>query len=187
MAEALWTLDLPHSVATPVSFADAPPVHPTHGGWHVRASASEPIVALLLVACQGTVEWIKSSVGGEDGLLLRVAIHPQPSDNAHATVGAGNVLTHSFVRRGLDAQRITPVCEPLLTGQVRRLVVLGGEPRIEVGALLLVRGDVKFGRNRLWHAAPRCLDGTQQPLTSILSHGRTGSFDFQMPRVSTLR
>jgi hypothetical protein len=55
------------------------------------------------------------------------------------------------------------------------LATVEGDPRIELGVLLLALRDVKFGRNHLWHLRPERAQGLPEPFATILVRGRSGT------------
>jgi hypothetical protein len=174
----------------------------TRHEWHGVAGAAAPMVALLCVCTGDEVAWYKSgrsklpagptaalSAGTPaqapasiHALDLRLAItvapdHPLVGLDARVQGAQANVTTGDLPGR---PPADTPVLDILAerattTGIVFDLADVPATPHVAFSLLFLTGAQVEMGRNHLWRVRRALSPLLDEPLRSILGHGRRGT------------
>jgi len=140
--------------------------------WTGAARGVEDLVALGLIAHGGALRWFKSSHRAAT-VTLDITLHPTDAvEGGYAVLEVGGSVDNALSRGGRSIS-VRP-CE-VITGRPLLLATLEGDPRIELGILLLAFRDVKFGRNHLWRIRPELAQGVPEPFARILVRGRGGT------------
>jgi hypothetical protein len=140
--------------------------------WTGAARAVEDLVALGLIAHGGWLRWFKSSLRAAT-LPLTVILHPPEAvEGGYVVLDVGGRVDNMLSR---DGRSLSVLPRQTITGRPLLLATVEGDPRIELGVLLLALRDVKFGRNHLWHLRPEWALGLTEPFATILVGGRSGT------------
>jgi hypothetical protein len=140
--------------------------------WTGAARGVEDLVALGLMAHDGVLRWFKSSHRAAT-VPLDVTLHPPDAvEGGYVVLDVGGSVDNALSRGGRSIS-VLP-CQAI-TGRPLFLATVEGDPRIELGILLLAFRDVKFGRNHLWRIWPELAQGVPEPFATILVRGRSGT------------
>ena len=140
--------------------------------WTGTARAVEDLVALGLMVQDGAIRWFKSSHRAPT-VRLDITLHPPEAvEGGYVVLDAGGRVQNALSRGG---RSISVVSRQAITGRPLLLATVEGDPRLELGVLLLTLRDVKFGRNHLWHLRPERAQGLPEPFATILARGRSGT------------
>ncbi len=164
--------------------------------WHGLAKAEEPIVAVILLKCEGEVAWCKSERPGDraDSGALRL---PGLGHAGHIPGAPIRLALFWYDKIGKDVQVNFSVggggrrCQmllpwpgyhpqtepgPYITGRSSLFARIDGIPHIECHVLFLAAQQVCFGRKGLWRVREQVAEALQPQLRSILTRARTGIF-----------
>jgi hypothetical protein len=140
--------------------------------WTGAARGVEDLVALGLMAHDGVLRWFKSSHRAAT-VPLDVTLHPPDAvEGGYAVLDVGGSVDNALSRGGRSISALP--CQAI-TGRPLFLATVEGDPRMELGVLLLAFRDVKFGRNHLWHLRPERAQRLPEPFATILVRGRSGT------------
>jgi hypothetical protein len=140
--------------------------------WAGAARGVEDLVALGLTAHDGVLRWCKSSHRAVT-VPLDITLHPTDAvEGGYVVLDVGGAVDNAL-SRGDRSISVLP-CQAI-TGRPLLLASVEGDPRIELGILLLAFRDVKFGRNHLWRIRPELAQGVPKPFATILVRGRGGT------------
>jgi hypothetical protein len=145
--------------------------------WQGVACASQPLVALIILAHGNVAEWCKSERQSSNAMQLRLALFPYEKSGCAIQVNffAGNA--HQRYASVVESESYKPRIKAdqiVHTGQLVRFSIVEGVPRIDLKILLLPQRVVKFGRKALWH--PRSImTALPEHVGRMLESGRSGT------------
>ena len=142
--------------------------------WAARVDADRPLALASVLAGTAGWRWAKSGAASPH-LEITLTFGRPHEGSARRNFSFGS---HSDLLQGQGDLAMLENCvqwdEPaqLETGRLCRLVRIEADPLIEAGVLVLLKEDVRFGRNHLWRPASR-LAGE---VAAELGRGRVGVF-----------
>lgn len=144
--------------------------------WHGIAKATEPLVALVLLATGTEVEWIKSDLGEHGKLEVRLALFPYDTEGFDVQINFSVGQAQRRNRSLIPSSAYKPIVkqgDDFETGRIVRLSTINGKPMIDVGVLFLARSDVTVVRRRIWRIKTNLVELVNPPFKKM-SFGRTG-------------
>jgi hypothetical protein len=178
----LWDFRILGAAQLPVTISGEWTETP-HRMWRGTAAAPEQLVALVVVAVDEVVHWVKSN--SAIAMDMQLILHPAPVPQNH-TVDWHRVYSHWHIAHvGHSLPMITvqdPAYRPVIsekqstvTGEMTRFAAIQGQPQIGFGVLFLARSDVKFGRKRIWRLKQPLISNIEEPWARILTIHRVGT------------
>ncbi len=146
--------------------------------WEGSACSHLPIVALTFLRSEGAVQWCRNSQRSNT-IEVSLALFAYDESGTDVQVNAGIGGGYRIWRSVLPSTSYRPMLKdnwPTETGHVTVLSTVAGNPRVDFLGLFLAASDVRFERNRIWHAKESLRTGAPELLQNCLSHGRTGVF-----------
>jgi hypothetical protein len=148
--------------------------------WNGRASASQPLVALAILASPRLLQWGKSEASTDpEGCPIALAL--LPNDNVGLDVQVNIVAGGGGYRRATtkvsSVDYLPPIASPreVPCGKLVVLTTVKGMPVIEVGLILLPRESVRKGRTGNWKL--RSLEPAMGLLARMIDGPRSGSLN----------
>ncbi len=123
-----------------------------------------------MIAHDGALRWFKSSHRAVT-VPLDITLHPPDAvEGGYVVLDFGGRVDNALSRGG---RSISVLPRQAITGRPLLLATVEGDPRIELGILLLAFRDVKFGR--IWRIRPELAQGVPEPFATILVRCRSGT------------
>jgi hypothetical protein len=144
--------------------------------WKGLARASQPLVALAVVASPTVVRWGKSEAATDpDGCPITLALFPYDNLGLDVQVNLTAAGEGAENRTSVNSVDYLPQIDRIqrVSGELLRLVNIDGQPEIQAGLLFLPRGAVRKGRTGNWRL--RRSEPSVSLLSEMIAGPRSGS------------
>jgi hypothetical protein len=146
--------------------------------WRGIAAAGSSLVAVSFLQNSKDISWCKSERSRPEGQEVQLLLGWFDNIGLDVSVSFG-IAASRRSRTRLPNVSYRPVIEKkaeFVTGELSCFATVHGDPVIDCWVLFLARQDVSVGRKGLWHLRRDRREGVKEPLRSVLSYGRTGTF-----------
>ena len=147
--------------------------------WRGLAISNKPLVSIVFLQCGNTVEWARSErpdvLGERVRLLLGLYDETGLDVQVNFDVGGGQCIQRISVESSLYRPSIPSTLQTHTAQMIPFCDVVGSSP-VKLSVLFLSGADVHVVRNGLWHARPSTAEKLAEPLKTLLTYGRNGTF-----------
>lgn len=151
--------------------------------WEGRVSGGEELVGLAVTVYDDTLHWQKTTRRGAwsdagpglyVGLWMSEDARGSLSGRTNVQLRLPGAVYATYVRTSPGAPLSVAGSYVGRTGELMKLVSVGGERPAAFGVLFLCRRDVEVVRKGSWRLRPRLRGGLQRPFDVILPGARRG-------------